>query len=547
MRDHGPPPAAAGAQHLDSWGEIAAHLHRSISTVQRWEKHEGLPVHRIAHSKLGSIYAISSELDAWREARSHGAPGPAPATTAPEGRITLAVLPFQNLSGSAEQDYFSDGVTEELITHLGRLRPDRLAVIARTSAMQYKNTGKDVRAIGAELGVGYVLEGSVRRGGDRVRATAQLVDTSSGIQLWAESYDQALSDFIEIQCAIAERVGDSLSIQLLSEQHFAHARARHTTAETRDEYLKGRFLWNRRTPEGFRRAHEHFEAAIQLDAGFAPAHAGLADTYALLGFWAYDGLPPQRAFPLARKAAEQALRLDPGLAEAYATLGFVHYEFDWDWDAADRSFRRAFELNPSYATGRQWYSLCLALQGRSADALDEIARARELDVLSYVVDFSVAWTHYLAHDYETARQYCVRALENNPDFPVAHILLAAIHCFLGQKAAAFREHDVYDRLAGVNAVGITFRASHHAQAGERRQAGQGLGELQNRMATGRAHAWQLALVHANLGHVDEAFAALERAFEERSDMLAYLKVEPHWDPLRSDRRFDELLRRVGLA
>ena len=498
MRDQGPPPPPAGAaqdaRHLDSWGEIAAHLHRSISTVQRWEKHEGLPVHRIAHSKLGSVYATRAELDAWYEARSDVAPRPAIA--AAESRITLAVLPFQNLSGSPEQDYFSDGLTEELISHLARLSPDRLAVIARTSAMQYRNTGKDVRAIGAELGVAYVLEGSVRRGDGRVRVTAQLVATSDGIPLWSETFDQAPTGFIAIQVAIAERVGGSLSLHLLSEEHAAHARTRHTSPEALDEYLQGRYFWNMRTPDGFRRALGHFERTIELDPDFAPAHAGLADTYALLGFWVYGALRPKEAFPRARASAERALQLDPALAEAYATLGFVHYAFDWDWEAANASFRRALELNPSYATGHQWYSVCLALQGRSADALAEVGRARELDVLSYVVDYSGGWMHYLGRD-------------------------------------------------GVSTVGITVRGCHQALAGERRQAKLTLAQLRKRGTS--SGGWPLAIVHASLGEADEAFAALERAFEERADILAYLKVEPHWDPLRSDPRFGDVLRRVGLA
>jgi TolB-like protein/Tfp pilus assembly protein PilF len=530
---------------LDSWGEIAAHLYRSISTVQRWEKQEGLPVHRIAHSKLGSIYAISSELDAWYEARSQATPRPA--ADAAESRITLAVLPFQNLSGNPDQDYFSDGLTEELITQLARLRPDRLAVIARTSAIQYRDKGKDVRAIGAELGVAYILEGSVRRAGDQVRVSAQLVSTSDGMHLWAESYEQALTGFIEIQVAIAERVGDSLSFRLLSEQHSAHVQSRQTSPEALDEYLKGRYFWNMRSPEGFRRALGYFQRAIELDPGFAAAHAGLADTYAVLGFWAYGAMPPNVAFPLVREAAERALQLDPGLAEAFATLGLVHYEFDWDWAAADRSFRRALELNPSYSTGRQWYALCQAVQGRAADGLAEIARARSLDPLSLVVHQTTALMRYFARDYAGARDHCGRILEINPNFPVAHLLLAALDCFTGRREDAFHEHDVFDRLAGVSAVGITFRACHHAHAGERRQAEQGLAELRQRAASANVFSWQFAMIHASLGHADEAFAALERACEERSDALAYLKVEPHWDPLRSDPRFAEMLHRVGLA
>jgi TolB-like protein/Tfp pilus assembly protein PilF len=532
--------------HLDSWGEIATHLHRSVSTVQRWEKHEGLPVHRIAHSKQGSVYATTSELDRWYEARSQDARGPAAVSSA-GGRITLAVLPFQNLSASPEQDYFSDGLTEELITHLARLRPDRLAVVARTSAMQYRNTGKDVRSIGAELGVAYVLEGSVRRGGDRVRVSAQLVATSDGIHLWADSYEQPLTDVIEIQTAIAERVGDSLTIHLLSEQHAAHAQARHTRPDALDEFLKGRYFWNMRTPAALGRALGYFQTAIERDPGFAPAYAGLADTHLVLGSCFYGVLSPRVAFPAAKTAAERALGLDPGLAEAYATLGWVQYAYDWDWAGADRSFRRALELNPSYATGRQWYAFCLGVQGRSAEALAEIARARALDPLSLVVNTSVGFMHYLARDYEKAREHCARTLEVNPGFPIARLLLAAVHSFMGHPREALAEHDSYDGLAGVNAFGSTLRACHQALAGDRYAAERCLDDLRQRAASLTVFSWQVAMLHASLGAADEAFAALERTFDERSDVLVFLKVDPHWDPLRTDPRFEAMLRRVGLA
>ena len=541
-----PPPAGpSGTRHLDSWGEIAAHLRRSVSTVQRWEKHEGLPVHRIAHSKQGSVYATTAELDLWYQARSQ-APRSAPAAAA-EGRIALAVLPFQNLSGSPDQDYFSDGLTEELITHLARLRPDRLAVLARTSAMQYRNTGRDVRAIGAELGVGYVLEGGVRRAGDRVRVSAQLVGTTDGINLWADTYEQPLTDVIEIQTAIAERVGDSLTLHLLSDQHAAHAQARQTGPETRDEFLKGRYFWNTRTPEGLRRALGYFQRAIELDPSFAPAHAGLADTYLTLGSFFYGVLPPRDAFPAARTSAERALALDPGLAEAYASRGFVQYAFDWDWARADRSFRRALELNPSYATGRQWYAFCLGAQARWAEARAEMARARALDPLSLVVNTSAGFLEYLARDWEKASEHCARALEVNPDFPIARLLLTVVHGFAGRKREAREGHDAFDRLAGVGAFGLTLRACHQALAGQRRQAEQALAELTRGAVTGAVYRWQLAMVYASLGAADEAFAHLDRAFEERSDVLVFLKVGPHWDPLRADPRFDAALRRLGLA
>ena len=542
-----PSPADRGIQadrRLDSWGEIASYLHRSVSTVQRGEKQEGLPVRRIAHSKLGSVYATTAALDGWVQRRSEQAPAVAGGTGE---RLRLVVLPFQNLSGRPEEDYFSEGLTEELITHLARLRPERLAVIARTSAMRYRHTDKDVRTIGAELGVGYVLEGSVRRGADRVRVSAQLVSAGDGMHLWAESYEQPLADVLEIQTAIAERVGDSLSIQLLSDQHARHAQARQTTPEARDEYLKGRFYWHTRTREGLGSALRCFERAIALDPRFAAAHDGLADTYTVLGFWTYGLLPPREAFPRAREAAHRALQLEPGLAEAYATLGFVQYEFDWDFAGAERSFQRALELNPSYATGRQRYASLLGLLGRSAEALAEIERARALDPLSLLVNHTVAWLHYFARDFAQAREACRRTLKLNPAFPVTHLLLAATHSLTGRNEEALAEQDTYDRLDGPSTIGLMARGCHHARAGETGLARRYLEMLREGMAAGTAYAWQLAMVQAALGSADEAFASLERAVADRSDALAFLKVEPFWDPLRGDPRFAAVLRTVGLG
>ncbi len=462
-------------------------------------------------------------------------------------RTTLVVLPFQNLGGAAEEDYFSDGLTEELITHLARLRPDRLAVIARASAMRYRGAAKDVRSIGRELGAGHALEGSVRRVGQRVRVTAQLLETANSTCLWAETFDQPLTDVIGIQTAIAERVGDSLSLQLLADGHAAHAHARDTSPEARDAYLKGRYFWNMRTPDGFRRAIRYFREASQADPRFAPAYAGLADTYALLGFWAYGALPARQAFPLAREAAERALQLDAGLAEAHATLGWVRYGFEWNWPAAEDSFRRALEINPSYSTAHQWYACCLAAQGRFDEAAAEGFRARELDPISLVINHTQAWIHYFARRFEKALEHCARTLEINPHFPVTHFLLAGIHAEMGQREPCFQEYDTFERLSGGNPMSIALRGSHHARFGETAEAEQALARLHERARGSAVPSWQFALLLSALRRTEEALTALEQAVEERSDFLAYLKVEPQWDPLRSERRFQAVLERIGLG
>src|SRR2546429_412815 len=304
----------------------------------------------------------------------------------PGDKIMLAVLPFENLTGDPRQEYLSDGLTEEMITQLGRMHPERLGVIARTSAMQYKNTQKGMDQIGRELGVAYVLEGSLRRAGDHVRVSAQLIQVRDQTHLWAESYERDLRDILALQNDVAQAIARQIEIKLTPQQQARMARARSIDPRVYEFYSKGRYFWNKRSEEGYRRAIQYFQQAIARDSEYAPAYAGLADAYALLGSMPNVELPRSEAMPRARAAALKALELDDSLAEAHTSLAFVRMHFDWDWPGAEREFVRALQLNPGYATAHHWYAFWLIAQGRAEDALQEIRAAQRLDPLSLIIN-----------------------------------------------------------------------------------------------------------------------------------------------------------------
>jgi TolB-like protein len=391
MGDTPDPSGEAGsiADRLDSWKEIAAHLRRSLATVQRWEKREGLPVHRHLHGKLGSVWARKSEIDAWWVERRLQLEAPPPSGVAEEGRamprrprglwlklagVTLAlgaalllvlrgegrgrwpsaagrtmiaVLPFENLTGDPQQEFFCDGITEEMITLLGGLGPERLGVIARTSSMKLKGARKDVREIGRELGVGYVLEGSVRRDGDRVRIAAQLILASDQTHLWAQSYDRDVADILAVQTGVARAVANQIRLELTPRQQARLTSGRTVNHQAFDAYLRGRHELNRRSADSVEHAIRYFRAAIEADPAYVAPHAGLADSYNQLGTFAIGAQSPRETRRLARSAAQAALAIDDQLAEAHAALGYADL-YDWSWKPAESSLRRALELNPSY-------------------------------------------------------------------------------------------------------------------------------------------------------------------------------------------------------
>ena len=329
--------AEEDAERLDSWKEIAVYLRRQVRTVNLWEKTEGLPVHRHLHTKRGTVYAFKSELDEWRKQRALSRITP-PASR--RSRIMIAVLPFENLSRDTAENYFSDGLTEEMISQLGRVSPDCLGVIARTSSMHYRNYDKGIAAIGADLDVEYILEGSVRRWGERVRITAQLISVKGQSNVWSQSYDREVADIFLLQTEVASRIAASIVAELKpAAGPNSPASSSTTSSEAYEAYLKARNYWNQRTEESLLKAVHYFGQALAKDPKLAVAHCGLGDAYNLLAV--YGVLPPHEAMPLAKAAALRALEINPELGEAHACLADVSSFYDWDWDTANQEYQRA--------------------------------------------------------------------------------------------------------------------------------------------------------------------------------------------------------------
>jgi len=452
---------------------------------------------------------------------------------APEAR-SIAVLPFANLSADRENEYFSDGVTEEILTALAQV--DGLKVISRTSAMCYKGTDKGLRQIGDELGVATVLEGSVRRAGDRVRITAQLIDAKSDEHLWAERYDRQLEDIFAIQADVAGRIVDALKVRLTPGERRRLCGCPTGDVEAYHRYLKGLHFWNRRSPEDIERAVGHFRAALELDPGLAAAHAGLATSYALLPAWR----PQEWAEHLDRSEAEarRSLELDPGLAEGHSALAQIHL-YRWNWEAAEEEFRRALEGAPGNATALQWFAHYLASVGRFDEAFDLVGRARDVDPLSLPVVTEWGNVRLLARRYDDAVQAYEQALELDPSFQPARYQLAFIHQLLGRYAEAL------EQWVAVGVISAEERDTY-VTALDEVDAGRYLAELIVVAEERDAPPSFIAMIHGRIGDLDAAFQALEAALEVRDPYLMTLPVNPQFDPLREDPRFAALIERIGL-
>jgi TolB-like protein/Tfp pilus assembly protein PilF/tRNA A-37 threonylcarbamoyl transferase component Bud32 len=465
-----------------------------------------------------------------------------PQASHPVGRIMLAVLPFDNLSGDPEQEYFSDGLTEEMISQLGSLQPERLGVIARTSAMYYKGTHKRLDEIGQELGVDYIVEGSVRREANRVRITAQLIQVSDQTQLWAESFERQLADVFVIQSEVAGRIARSLEVELLPSHQAQLASARGVDPEAHEAYLKGRYHLNKRTEADLKKALEYFQQAVATDPDYALGYAGLADCYYVAA--ARDFLPPAEAYREAETAARRALELDDQLAEAHTALAAVTAS-EYDWSDAEREYERAIELNPSYATAHHWYSLFLAAMGRHDEALAEIKLAHELDPLSLIINEALGWPFYLARQYDQAIEQYERTLEMEPNFTPTYYDLGRAYLHKGRLKDAIRVHRKLVELSGGQWNAKAALGHTYAVAGKQEAARKILSELVALSNRSYVSPYDIARIYAGLGDKDEALAWLEKAYQERNNYLIYLKVDPDFDPLRSDPRFDDLLHRLG--
>jgi TolB-like protein/Tfp pilus assembly protein PilF len=456
-------------------------------------------------------------------------------------RIRLAVLPFENVSADAEQEFFSDGLTEEMITELGRLSPAQLGIIARTSAMQYKQSGKRIDQIGRELNVDYVLEGSVRLKQKRARITVQLIHVGDQTHLWAQSYDRELADIFQVQREVAQRVADSLAFELLPDTNARRGRA---VPEAYEDYLRGRYHWNRGSDTDARLAIECFERALDSDPRYALAYSGIADCYGRL-VW-FSALPPLEAGPRAKSAATRALEIDPQLGEGRASMALVHFWYEWNWLEAEREFRRATELQPNYADVHNWYAAYLNVMGRFSEAAAEQKLAEELDPLSLTIAMNAADPHYFARSYGPAIENLKLVLRREPRFPGAHFNLGRVYAQNRMYAEAITAFESAAQLSG-NRQASAALAFAYARAGRVAEARRILAEMEQLAAVRYMPSPQLALIHLGLSETEKALDCLERGFEEKSFWMIYLKADPVYDSLRAHPRFVRLLERLGFA
>ena len=397
-----------------------------------------------------------------------------------QGKVMLAVLPLDNLDGDPERDYFSDGLTEEIITHLGQVNPRRLGVIARSSVMGYKESGKTIEQIGRELGVSYVLEGSVRREGQRVRITAQLIEVGDQTHLWAQTYDRDLDEIMTLQSDVSRRISQALAVEVLPATEGTPSRAAVVHPAAHEAYLKGIYFRNTMTEEGYRKGIEYFKEAVELHNTYAAAYAGMAGCHCLLSGHGLEVLPPKEAMPVAKLAALKALELDDRLAEAHAVMGMVHMKFDWDFEAAEKDFRRAIELNSSYAQAYLWYSLFLQAMGRQEDAVSRARTARELSPLSLETNVNLGLQLLEVGRYDEAVEQIGQAIELNPRSWGAHWGLGICYRQTGKYSEAAEEFEKAVALSGGNAVSVASLGHAYAVAGQRSEALRILGELNAR-------------------------------------------------------------------
>ncbi len=455
---------------------------------------------------------------------------------------SLAILPLENLSGDASQDYFADGMTDELITDLGQI--SALRVISRTSVMTYKGVRKPLAQIAGELNVDAVVEGSILRSGERVRITAQLIQLPADKHLWAQSYEGDIRDVLTLQNQVARAIAEQIRATLNRQEQAALEGAKAVNPEAYQAYLKGRYFLNKRTGDGLRRAIEYFNSAIETDPTYAEAYSGLADAYALSGDWKYGVISPQDAFPKTRAAATKALTLDDSLGEAHASLAFALDLYGWDWEAAETEYKQAIKLKPSYATAHQWYSWHLFMMGRNSEGMLELRKAESLDPLSLIIGADLADALCVAHLYDEAVQQSKKTLEMDPNFAVGRYELgqALVQKYMYDEAIAEFQRAI--ELSGHSGAFDSNLAHVYAVSGRKEEAIKILKDLEARDDQNPSIGADIALIYVGLGDQDQAMIWLNKAYEAR--FKASILLRPAFDPLRSNARFKDLRRRIGL-
>jgi TolB-like protein/lipopolysaccharide biosynthesis regulator YciM len=457
---------------------------------------------------------------------------------------SIAVLPFVDMSPQKDQEYFCDGMAEELINALTKI--EKLQVVSRTSAFQFKGKAHDIHEVGRKLKVQTVLEGSVRKAGNRLRITAQLVDVADGYHLWSEKYDRDMEDIFAIQDEISLAIVDKLKVKLLGGEKENLVKRYTDNIEAYNLYLKGRYFWSKRTEQGLKKGIEYFKRATKKDAHYALAYAGLADSYSLL--CSYHILLPEESIPRAETAAKRAMEIDDSLAEAYEALAHVRILYDWNWSESEQEFKRAILLNPNFATARQRYSLLLTVMGQLDEAIVQIKQAQELDPLSLIINTDVALIFYIARQYDRSIEQSRNVIEMDPNFGVAHFVLGLAY----EQKKSYKDA-ITELQEGINASGgitvMTGALGHtYAVSGNRDKALRVLHELKEISKRRYVSPYSIAMVYTGLGEKDQAFEWLQKACEDRSVWLIHLhlKVDPRLDSLRPDPRFTALLEKMGL-
>jgi Predicted integral membrane protein len=573
-----PPAESPGDERLDSWKEIAAYLKREVRTLHRWEAHEGLPIRRHLHRERGSVYAYKSELDSWWNNRRAALERPASVVETggrtnrrlmlalaltglalllsgalylagpriwpheTSRRVMLAVLPFENLGERADEDYFCDGLTDELITQLGALEPRHLGVIARTSAMQYKSAGKSASQVGHELGVDYILEGTVRREDNLLRVAVKLVKVTDQTNLWTESYERNIGSILAFHGDVSRDVARRIRIQLTPEKSEALSEARPVDPDAYEAYLKGLYFWNKFTNPDFHKSIEYFQQAIEKDKQYAPAYAGLAASYENLVEF---GEPPVAYYAKSETAARKAIEIDDSLSQAHATLAWSLIYYHHDWEGAERELRRAIELNPSSSYPHMLYARYLAALGRFDQAQEQAERARQIDPVALSVNVVVAQVLFYARRYDAALAQLGKVVEMNPYFPPAYWTLAHVNEAMGKQDEACQNMLKTFDLGSGHVPWFTELDKVRVRSGWRAAWEQWIQGMLAPQDSGYIQPYYLVEPYVNLGRDNEAIRWLGKAAEVHDVEIVFIRVDPRFDRLRANPQFQEIVNSMG--
>ncbi len=466
-----------------------------------------------------------------------------PAISSAKPITSIAVLPMQNLSGDSNQDYFADGMTDELIASLAKI--SSLRVISRTTAMEYKGKHQSLEKIAQDLNVDAVVEGTVLRSGNRVRITAELVQVSTDRHLWADTYESPLGDILTLQNQVASAIVGQIRIKLTPQDQQRLAAAHRVNSDAYEDYLKGRYYWSKRSEQSLVRAIHYYQSAIDKDPQYALAYAGLADCYGILGAAIVGTVPTRDVAQKATDAATTAVRLEPDLVETQTALATVEFNYNWDWQAAGRDFQRAIELNPGYATAHQRYSLYLAAMGQSQASLNEMNRARSLDPLSLSINFSLGWRLYMARQYEQANAQLLNTIEMDPSYVLSYIILGQSYEQQKRYPEAIAQLQKAATLSPDSPPVLSALGHVYAQSGRRAEAIKLLERLKQEASERYVSPYYMALLYSGLGDRERTLSALQEALDDRSNNMIFLNVLPQFDALRGDPRFQSLLHQVA--